>query len=94
MTSDIEATGRQDVEGAAAEKESPVGELARAIVKALAVSVPLSILIFVGLVALALRDQSPDWTAYLSMAVGIGLVNGLFFGVLAGFVRSGHLFDD
>jgi hypothetical protein len=68
--------------------------LTRSIVKALTVSVPLMILILVGLVALALRDQSPNWTAYLCMAVGVGLLNGLFFGVLAGFVRSGHRFED
>jgi Na+/H+ antiporter NhaC len=77
-----------------AERESPGTELTRSIAKALTVSVPLMILIFVGLVALALRGRSPNWPAYLSMAVGVGLLNGLFFGVLVGFVRSAHRFDD
>jgi len=94
MTSDIEPTGPRDLEVAAVENEQHVTELIRACVRATVVSVPLAIGLFVALVALGLHGQSPNWAAYLAMAAGIGILAGVFFGVLAGFVRTAHLFDD
>jgi hypothetical protein len=44
------------------------------------------------LIVLAVRNQRPDWNAWLSMAVGIGVLAGVFFGLLAGFMRTSHLF--
>ena len=66
----------------------------RIIITSVAVSVPIVIAFFVGLVALAVHNQQPDWNAWLSMAAGIGLIAGVFAGLLAGFVRAGHFFDD
>ena len=63
------------------------------IIKSVAVSVPLSIGIFVGLVALAVRNQQPDWIAYLAMAAGIGIIAGVFFGLLMGFTLTSHNFE-
>jgi hypothetical protein len=62
------------------------------IIKSVAVSVPVAIAVFVGLIALAVRNQQPDWNAWLSVAVGIGVLAGVFFGLLAGFMRTSHLF--
>nr|MDP9334669.1 hypothetical protein [Actinomycetota bacterium] len=62
------------------------------IIKSVAVSVPLAIGVVVGLVSLAVRNQQPDWNAWISMAVGIGVLAGVFFGLLAGFMRTSHLF--
>jgi len=81
VATDIEATVPQALDAAVAEKPSSVEHVARAnMVKAVAV--------FLGLVSLAVRNQDPDWPAYLSMAAGIGVLAGVFFGLLAGFMRS------
>ena len=63
------------------------------VIKSIAVSVPLAIAIFVGLVALAVRNQQPDWNAWISMAAGIGVIAGVFFGLLMGFTLSSHNFE-
>jgi threonine/homoserine/homoserine lactone efflux protein len=95
VATDIEATVPQALDAAVAEKPSSVEHVARAnMVKAVAVSVPLAVVVFLGLVSLAVRNQDPDWPAYLSMAAGIGVLAGVFFGLLAGFMRSIPLFDN
>lgn len=62
--------------------------------KAPAVSVPLAVGILVGLVALAVHTQDPNWAAYICMAAANGVLAGSLFGLLAGFMRSSYLFDD
>jgi hypothetical protein len=63
------------------------------IVRAL-VSVPLGVGIAVGLVALAVGSQHPDWGVWLGMAVGIGVLAGAFFGSLFGFMLKAHDLDE
>jgi hypothetical protein len=94
VTDEIELPATQTPEVA-----SPHGAPASAhairmtVVKSIAVSVPLAIGIFVGMVALALRNQQPDWAAYLAMAAGIGVIAGVFFGLLMGFTLTSHNFE-
>ena len=64
------------------------------IIKSIALSVPLAVAIFIGLVALAVHNQQPDWTAWLAMAAGVGVVAGVFFGLLTGFMLSSDRFHD
>jgi ribose/xylose/arabinose/galactoside ABC-type transport system permease subunit len=64
------------------------------IVKSIALSVPLAVGIFVGLVALAVHNQQPDWQAWLAKAAGVGIVAGVFFGLLTGFMLSSDRFHD
>src|SRR5437879_5482626 len=78
--------------------EEPVAEEGRAehtlfidCVRDVAITVPLTIALWVGLVALAVRRQDPDWAAWLAMAVGIGTLAGIFFGVWIAFVRNAPL---
>jgi hypothetical protein len=67
--------------------------LVHRIIIGVAIAIPVSIGIWVGLVALAVRH-----TAHMSgpivMAVGIGVLNGVFFGTWAGFVASDNTFDE
>ena len=89
----VPITGAADVTPATA----PVSVEHRVLVnmaKALAVSVPLAVGVLVGIVALAVHTQDPNWTAYLCMAAANGVLAGSFFGLLAGFMRSSYLFDD
>jgi threonine/homoserine/homoserine lactone efflux protein len=93
MTGDSEVPASQVVDAAPSD-QPPEEQAARIIIKSVAVSVPIVIAFFVGLVALAVHNQHPDWNAWLGMAAGIGLIAGVFAGLLAGFVRAGHFFDD
>jgi hypothetical protein len=94
MTGDIEVPASQVVDAAPSAPRPPEAQAARIIITSVAVSVPIVVAFFVGLVALAVHNQQPDWNAWLSMAAGIGLIGGVFAGLLAGFVRAGHFFDD
>ena len=78
--------------------EEPVEEEGRAehalfidCVRDVAITVPLTIALWVGLVALAVGRQDPNWGAWLAMAVGIGTLAGVFFGVWIAFVRNAPL---
>jgi predicted ABC-type sugar transport system permease subunit len=94
MTEGIEATPNRAIETAVAAEQPPAEEALRlGIIKGILVGVPLSIGFFLGMVAIAVHNQHPNWTAMLSMAAGLGLLAGVFFGVLVGFMRTAHLFD-
>jgi hypothetical protein len=93
VTGDIERQASQALEAARSDKQPTAEEKMRTtIIKSVAVSVPVAIGVFVGLIVLAVRNQQPDWNAWLSMAVGIGVLAGVFFGLLADFMRTSHLF--
>ena len=94
MNGDIDVAAAGALEDPSVEPATPAQALTMNIIKGTVVAVPLSIAWFLGIIALALRNDDPDWTAWLLMAVGIGILSGVFFGMLFGFVRSGHLFDD
>jgi threonine/homoserine/homoserine lactone efflux protein len=92
VTGDIELPGSQALDRA--HTQPTVEEKMRTtIIKSVAVSVPVAIAFFVGLVALAVHNQQPDWNAWLSMAVGIGVIAGVFFGLLLGFTLTSHNFE-
>ena len=65
-----------------------------AIIEGVAVSVPVGIAVFMGVVALAVGDHDPEWGAWLGMAAVLGLYGGMFFGAMAGFLRTAPLLDD
>ena len=92
VSSDLEPRASQALDG---DRAQPSAEQAMrtTIIKSVAVSVPVAIGIFVGLVALALRNQQPNWGAYLAMAAGIGVIAGIFFGLLMGFTLTSHNFE-
>ena len=94
MTDDIETTATQTPEAASSGKLRTAEEAMRAtVIKSVLISVPLMIAIFVGLVALALHNQDPNWGAVLVMAAGIGVIAGVFFGLLMGFTLTSHNFE-
>jgi threonine/homoserine/homoserine lactone efflux protein len=94
VTGDIEIPPTQQLDTASPDKRPSAEDAMRAtVIKSVAVSVPLAIAFFVGLVALAVHNQQPDWTVWLSMAAGIGVIAGVFFGLLMGFTLSSHNFE-
>ena len=93
MPDDIEVRATEAPEATSGQERSPEQAAMRTVIKSVAVSVPLVTALFVGIVALAIHNQEPDWNAWLAMAAGIGVLAGVFAGLLAGFVRTSHLFD-
>ena len=94
MTDEIEVPANQVLDPANPRKQRSAEQAMRVtIIKSIAVSVPLAIGIFVGMVALAVRNQQPDWNADLAMAAGIGVIAGVFFGLLMGFTLTSHNFE-
>jgi threonine/homoserine/homoserine lactone efflux protein len=93
MTGDVELPAPQAIDATSPDEQPTAEEKMRAtVIKSVAVSVPLAIAFFVGLVALAVRNQQPDWNAWISMAAGIGIIASVFFGLLVGFMSTSHFF--
>ena len=76
------------------EERSAEVSLIRSVFAGVAIAIPPSVVILVGLVALAVGDKDPEWGAWLGMAAVIGILNGAFFGALAGFIAKAHTLDD
>jgi hypothetical protein len=76
------------------EERAAEESLIRAVFAGVAIAVPLSILIWAGLIALAVGNKDPDWGAWLGMAGAIGILSGVFFGALAGFIIKAHVLVD
>jgi threonine/homoserine/homoserine lactone efflux protein len=68
--------------------------LVRAILRSIAVSVPVMVAFFVTLISVAVSTKDPDWGVWLGMGACVGLLAGVFFGAWAGFVRSSHALDE
>jgi hypothetical protein len=66
--------------------------LVHRIIIGLVIAVPVNIGFWVGLIALAVH--SAHAAGAIGMAVGIGVLNGVFFGTWAGFVASNDTFDE
>ncbi len=66
--------------------DDPTG-LAHDILRSLRVAVPLLIVIWVGLVAIAIAAAHSPAAAPLAMGAGVGVLAGLFWGTWWGFVR-------
>jgi hypothetical protein len=49
--------------------------LLRHVLRGIAVAVPVSVVIWVGLIALAVGNKHPDWAVWLAMATGIGILS-------------------
>ena len=79
---------------AEAEEHSVEVQLIRAVFVGVAVAIPVCVVIWVGLIALAVGSQDPDWAVWLGMASLIGILNGVFFGALGAFVTQAHVLDD
>jgi threonine/homoserine/homoserine lactone efflux protein len=94
VTGDIKLPASETVEVARPSiQPTAEGKMRTTIIKSVALSVPLAIAFFVGLVALAVHNQQPDWNAWISMAAGIGVIAGVFFGLLLGFTLTSHKFE-
>jgi hypothetical protein len=58
-------------------------DLMLAVFRGIAVAVPVGIVVFIGLLAVAIGDQTA-WYVWVGLGVGSGMLGGTLFGVLAG----------
>jgi hypothetical protein len=68
--------------------------LVRAIIIGVLVAVPINVGVWVGLVAFAVSRSGSALGGPIAMAVGVGVLSGLFFGTWAAFVGKTHLFEE
>jgi ribose/xylose/arabinose/galactoside ABC-type transport system permease subunit len=92
VTGDVELPASQALDRAHTERAAETA-MRVTIIKSVALSVPIAIGFFIGLVALAVHNQQPDWNAWLAMGAGIGVIAGVFFGLLMGFTLTSHNFE-
>jgi threonine/homoserine/homoserine lactone efflux protein len=98
VSSEIDLAGH---EIAVAGDDALVEELAaerslwHAIIVGMLIAVPICILIWCGIIALAVGPNDPqDWFAWLGIGAVVGVLAGAFFGAWAGFTAKAHLLDD
>ena len=67
----------------------------RAVGWGILIAVPICIVIFMLIVAIAVGPEDPqDWAAWLGIAAIVGIFAGAFFGGWAGFTAKAHLLDE
>jgi len=67
----------------------------RAVGWGMLVAVPICIVVFMIIVAIAVGPKDPeDWAAWLGIAAIVGVLGGAFFGGWAGFTMKAHLLDE
>jgi hypothetical protein len=69
-------------------------ELVRAIIVGVLIAVPINVGVWVGLIVFAVSRSGSALGGPIAMAVGVGVLSGLFFGSWAAFVANTHLFEE
>jgi hypothetical protein len=65
----------------------------RAVLWGTIIAIPICIVIWIGIVALAVGGKDPDWGAYIGIGILVGAFAGAFFGGWAAFTAKAHLLD-
>lgn len=67
--------------------------MVRSIVLGIFAAAPITIVLAIGMMALAISDKEP-WYIWIALGAGIGAYAALFFGMFAGVALSTHRFDE
>lgn len=95
MSTDIEAAGQSQVPSRLEQAQDAERDLLVTAVKYSAIAVPICIVIWLGLVSIALAlAHSGNFFVVLPMAGGVGVVAGVFFGGWAAFLAKAHALDE
>jgi hypothetical protein len=68
-------------------------DLLTSLVKAIVVSLPIMIGVFVLMTAIAISDKT-DWYVWLGLGVGLGVIAAFLLGSLAGATLNAHKLDE
>jgi hypothetical protein len=58
------------------------------------IAIPICIVIFIGLIAVAVGGDDPEWGAWIGIGIIVGTFAGAFFGGWAAFTAKSHLLDE
>ena len=95
MSTQIEVAGQAQTPTHLEEAQALEHSLVGASIRATLIATPICVVIWVGMVALALAMAgSGSYLVALPMAGGIGLLAGAFFGVWAAFLAKAHQFEE
>ena len=96
MSDEIEPAGSEVlVARDAAIQETLAAErsLWRAVMWGTIIAIPICIVIWIAIVALAVGGKDPDWGAWIGIGILVGAFAGAFFGGWAAFTAKSHLLD-
>lgn len=68
-------------------------DLLMSLAKAIVVSLPIMVGVFVLMSAIAISDKT-DWYVWLSLGVGLGVIAAFLLGSLAGATMNAHKLDE
>ncbi|HSO95243.1 MAG TPA: hypothetical protein VLV81_04310 [Acidimicrobiia bacterium] len=95
MSTEIEVPGSAQVPSRLEQVQVAERDLFAATVKYSMIAVPICVVIWLGLVSIALAlAHSGNFFIALPMAGGVGVVAGLFFGAWAAFLAKAHALDE
>ena len=63
------------------------------IAKSIAIGIPIGVLFFIGLLAIAIGDQT-EWYVVVGIGCGIGVIAAVLFGMLAGVTLNAHALEE
>jgi hypothetical protein len=66
----------------------------RAVMWGIIIAIPVCIVIWIAIIALAVGGKDPDWGAWIGIGIVVGVIAGAFFGGWAAFTAKSHLLDD
>lgn len=95
MSTEIEVAGQAPVPSRLEQVQAVEHDLLVTAVKASLVAIPICVVIWLGLVTIALAlAHSGNFLVVLPMAAGVGIVAGVFFGGWAAFLLKAHALDE
>jgi len=66
----------------------------RAVMLGIIIAIPICIVIWIAIIAVAVGGKDPDWGAWIGIGIIVGTFAGAFFGGWAAFTAKSHLLDD
>jgi hypothetical protein len=95
VSTEIEVAGHAPVPSRLEQEQAAERDLLVTAVKASLVAIPICIVIWLGMVSLALAfAHSGNFIVVLPMAGGVGVIAGVFFGGWAAFLGKAHALDE
>jgi hypothetical protein len=95
VSTEIEVAGQPRVPSRLEQARAAEHDLLVTAVKASLVAIPICVVIWLGLVSIALAlAHSGNFLVVLPMAGGVGIVAGVFFGGWAAFLFKAHALDE
>ena len=92
--SELERAGTETSVATVDEEREAERALWRTVFKASLIAIPICVVIWVGLVWLAISDKNEALGSPLAIGAVIGVIAGVFFGGWAGFLAKSHLLDE